>query len=53
MCCRNVYVVALFVHKCMKIAAATAAPRLQPRLELYKNKNKTLARDKEAISDPP
>jgi hypothetical protein len=33
MCCRDVYEVALFVHKCMKIAdaAATAAARQQPR----------------------
>jgi hypothetical protein len=32
-CCRDVYGVALFVHKCMKIAdaAATAAARQQPR----------------------
>jgi hypothetical protein len=33
MCCRDVYAVALFVHKCMKIAdaAAVAAARQQPR----------------------
>jgi hypothetical protein len=33
MCCRDVYGVALFVHKCMKIAdaAAVAAARQQPR----------------------
>jgi hypothetical protein len=33
MCCRNVFGVALFVHKCMKIAdaAAAAAVRQQPR----------------------
>jgi hypothetical protein len=33
MCCRDVYTVALFVHKCMKIAdaAAVAAARQQPR----------------------
>jgi hypothetical protein len=33
MCCRNVYGVALFVHKCMQIvdAAAVAAARQQPR----------------------
>jgi hypothetical protein len=33
MCCRDVYGVALFVHKCMKIAdaAAVAAARKQPR----------------------
>jgi hypothetical protein len=32
-CCRDVYGVALFVHKCMKIAdaAAVAAARQQPR----------------------
>jgi hypothetical protein len=33
MCCRDVYGVALFVHKCMKIAdaVAVAAARQQPR----------------------
>jgi hypothetical protein len=33
MCCRDVYGVTLFVHKCMKIAdaAAVAAARQQPR----------------------
>jgi hypothetical protein len=33
MCCSNVYEVALFVHKCMKIAdaAAVAAARQQPK----------------------
>jgi hypothetical protein len=33
MCCRDVYGVALFVHKCMQIAdaAAVAAARQQPR----------------------
>jgi hypothetical protein len=33
MCCRDVYGVALFVHKCMKLAdaAAVAAARKQPR----------------------
>jgi hypothetical protein len=33
MCCRDVYGVALFLHKCMKIAdaAAEAAARQQPR----------------------
>jgi hypothetical protein len=33
MCCRDVYGVALFVHKCMKIAdaAAVAAAKQQPR----------------------
>jgi hypothetical protein len=33
MCCRDVYGVALFVHKCMMIAdtAAVTAARQQPR----------------------
>jgi hypothetical protein len=32
MCCRDVYGVALFVHKCMKIAdVAAVAARQQPR----------------------
>jgi hypothetical protein len=39
MCCRDVYGVALFVHKCMKIAdAAAVAAARQPKIYCYQEK---------------